>query len=226
MSSPQLDRPERGFSFTREGPLDMRMDPTAGRTALDLLRDLDVTELAEVLRDYGEERYHKKIARLIKEALAADRITTTLDLAAVVAGAIPAAEQRKSRIHPATRTFQALRIAVNAELDQLERFLAVFPELLRPGGRCVVISFHSLEDRLVKRRFRDLAWTSSLPPALRRPGRRAGRRGVRAADSQGGGRRRGRDRSQPARPLGPPPRLRAHRRPRSPRPAIAPTVTR
>jgi 16S rRNA (cytosine1402-N4)-methyltransferase len=166
VSSPQLDRPERGFSFTREGPLDMRMDPTAGRTALDLLRDLDQAELAEVLRDYGEERYHKKIARLVKEALAAGRITTTLDLAAVVAGAIPAAEQRRSRIHPATRTFQALRIAVNAELDQLERFLAVFPELLRPGGRCVVISFHSLEDRLVKRRFRDLAWTSSLPPAF------------------------------------------------------------
>jgi len=166
VSSPQLDRPERGFSFSKDGPLDMRMDPTSGRTALELLRELDVTELAEVLRDYGEERYHKKIARLIKEALAEDRITTTLDLAGVVARAIPAAEQRKSRIHPATRTFQALRIAVNAELDQLEQFLAVFPELLRPGGRCVVISFHSLEDRLVKRRFRDLAWTSSLPPAF------------------------------------------------------------
>jgi len=164
VSSPQLDRPERGFSFTRAGPLDMRMDPTRGPTALDLLRDLPVEDLAEILRDFGEERYARKIARLIKEAVRADRLGTTLDLAQLCAGAIPMAEQRKSRIHPATRTFQALRIAVNRELDELDRFLAVFPSLLAPGGRCVVISFHSLEDRLVKQRFRDLAWTSSLPP--------------------------------------------------------------
>ncbi len=164
VSSPQLDTAERGFSFTKEGPLDMRMDPTAGRTALELLRDLDQDELAEVLRDYGEERYHKKIARLIKDAVRADRVHTTRDLAELVAQAIPTAEQRKSKIHPATRTFQALRIAVNAELEQIERFLAAFPDLLAPGGRCAVISFHSLEDRLVKQRFRDLAWTSSLPP--------------------------------------------------------------
>jgi 16S rRNA (cytosine1402-N4)-methyltransferase len=168
VSSPQLDRAERGFSFTRPGPLDMRMDPTRGPTALDLLRDLPVDELAEILRDFGEERHAKKIARLIKEAVRADRLGTTLDLAALCAGAIPAFEQRKSRIHPATRTFQALRIAVNRELDELTRFLAVFPSLLAPGGRCVVISFHSLEDRLVKHRFRDLAWTSSLPPRLAR----------------------------------------------------------
>jgi 16S rRNA (cytosine1402-N4)-methyltransferase len=87
-------------------------------------------------------------------------------LAAVIAQGIPIAEQRKSKIHPATRTFQGLRIAVNAELEQLERFLAVFPDLLAPGGRCAIISFHSLEDRLVKNRFRDLAWASSLPPTL------------------------------------------------------------
>jgi 16S rRNA (cytosine1402-N4)-methyltransferase len=166
VSSPQLDRAERGFSFSRAGPLDMRMDPTAGPTVLDLLHDLPVDELAAVLRDYGEERHANRIARLIKEAARAGQLHTTLDLAAVVASGIPAAEQRKSKIHPATRTFQGLRIAVNRELDELTRFLEVFPSLLAPGGRCVVISFHSLEDRLVKQRFRDLAWTSSLPPKL------------------------------------------------------------
>jgi 16S rRNA (cytosine1402-N4)-methyltransferase len=163
VSSPQLDHAERGFSFTRAGPLDMRMDTTGGPTALDLVRDLPEAELAGVLRDFGEERYHKKIARLIKQAMRDGRIGTTVDLAGVVMTAIPVREQRTSRIHPATRTFQALRIAVNRELDQLARFLADFPALLAPGGRCVIISFHSLEDRLVKHAFRDLAWTSSLP---------------------------------------------------------------
>ncbi|MBL9016499.1 MAG: 16S rRNA (cytosine(1402)-N(4))-methyltransferase RsmH [Myxococcales bacterium] len=166
VSSPQLDHAERGFSFMKTGPLDMRMDPTRGRTALELIRDLDPDELADVIFELGEERHSKKIARLIKEALAADRIHTTTDLATVVTQAIPPVEQRKSKIHPATRTFQALRIAVNAELDQLERFLAVFPDLLTEGGRCAIISFHSLEDRAVKQRFRDLAWTSSLPRHL------------------------------------------------------------
>jgi 16S rRNA (cytosine1402-N4)-methyltransferase len=166
VSSPQLDQAERGFSFTREGPLDMRMDPTRGATALDLIRDLDAEDLATVISELGEERYARRIARLIKEAVREDRIATTLDLARVVAQGIPVVEQRKSKIHPATRTFQALRIAVNRELDQLEQFLAAFPDLLAPGGRCVIISFHSLEDRLVKNAFRDLTWTSSLPPKL------------------------------------------------------------
>jgi len=166
VSSPQLDQPERGFSFARPGPLDMRMDPTSGPTALDLLRETFVDDLADLIASFGEERHAKKIARLIKEAIAADRLHTTTDLAAVVAKAIPAIEQRKSKIHPATRTFQALRIAVNAELAQLAHFLAGFPDLLAPGGRCAIISFHSLEDRLVKQRFRDLAWTTSLPPHL------------------------------------------------------------
>ncbi|MFN0248843.1 MAG: 16S rRNA (cytosine(1402)-N(4))-methyltransferase RsmH [Kofleriaceae bacterium] len=166
VSSPQLDHPERGFSFTRSGPLDMRMDPTRGPTLLDLLHELEDSELADLIFDLGEERYAKRIARLIKEALREDRIADTVQLAAVIAQGIPVVEQRKSKIHPATRTFQALRIAVNAELDQLERFLAVFPDLLATGGRCAIISFHSLEDRLVKNRFRDLAWTSSLPHAL------------------------------------------------------------
>ncbi|CAN5719625.1 16S rRNA (cytosine(1402)-N(4))-methyltransferase RsmH [soil metagenome] len=166
VSSPQLDHAERGFSFAKAGPLDMRMDPTKGQTAFDLMQDLFVDDLANVIFELGEERHSKKIARLIKEALAEDKLHTTLDLAAVVAKGIPAMEQRKSKIHPATRTFQALRIAVNAELEQLERFLTAFPDLLTTGGRCAVISFHSLEDRLVKQRFRDLAWTSSLPPHL------------------------------------------------------------
>jgi 16S rRNA (cytosine1402-N4)-methyltransferase len=166
VSSPQLDHADRGFSFTREGPLDMRMDPTRGRTAHELISELDQEELADVIFELGEERHSKKIARLIKDALREDRVHTTTELAAVVAQAIPPVEQRKSKIHPATRTFQALRIAVNAELEQLERLLAVFPDLLAPGGRCAIISFHSLEDRLVKNRFRDLAWTSSLPPQL------------------------------------------------------------
>ncbi len=166
VSSPQLDQPERGFSFSRPGPLDMRMDPTSGPTAFDLLRDTPADNLADLIGTFGEERHARKIARLVKEAVAADRLHTTTELAAVIAQAIPAIEQRKSKIHPATRTFQALRIAVNAELAQLEHFLAGFPDLLAPGGRCAIISFHSLEDRLVKQRFRDLAWTTSLPPHL------------------------------------------------------------
>ncbi|HEY5920255.1 MAG TPA: 16S rRNA (cytosine(1402)-N(4))-methyltransferase RsmH [Kofleriaceae bacterium] len=166
VSSPQLDQAERGFSFSRPGPLDMRMDPTRGQTALELLHTIDVDALVTVIGELGEERYAKRIARLIKEAVREDRIATTTDLAAVVAQGIPVMEQRKSKIHPATRTFQALRIAVNAELDQLTSFLAAFPDLLKPGGRCVIISFHSLEDRLVKNAFRDLTWTSSLPPKL------------------------------------------------------------
>lgn len=166
VSSHQLDEASRGFSFSREGPLDMRMDPTRGQTALELLRTIDVDSLGTLIGELGEERYAKRIARLIKEAIREEKIATTLDLAKVVLQGIPAIEQRKSKIHPATRTFQALRIAVNAELDQLTSFLAAFPDLLVPGGRCVVISFHSLEDRLVKNAFRDLTWTSSLPPKL------------------------------------------------------------
>jgi 16S rRNA (cytosine1402-N4)-methyltransferase len=164
VSSPQLDEAARGFSFTRSGPIDMRMDPSRGPTALDLIRELPQPELAEILRDLGEERLHQRISRRLKEAERAGELSTTLDLAKVIASCFSAGEVRKMRIHPATRTFQALRIAVNAELDELSAFLDGFPDLLTAGGRCVVISFHSLEDRLVKRRFRDLAWTSSLPP--------------------------------------------------------------
>jgi 16S rRNA (cytosine1402-N4)-methyltransferase len=167
VSSIQLDDAERGFSFSRPGPIDMRMDPSSGEpTALDLIRRLDVTELADVLRDLGEERYHKRIAQRLKEDARAGRLGDTGDLARAVEQCIPEPARRRMKIHPATLTFQALRIAVNRELDQLAAFLEVFPDLLTDGGRCVVISFHSLEDRMVKHRFRDLAWSSSLPPHL------------------------------------------------------------
>lgn len=162
VSSPQLDLPERGFSFTKDGPLDMRMDPTRGPTARELIKDVTESELADLIHEYGEERYAKRIARMLKER----DPQTTLDAAKVCVDAIPIAEQRKSKIHAATRTFQALRIAVNAELTELEVILAALPDLLAPGGRAAIISFHSLEDRLVKNRFRDLAWTSSFPPHL------------------------------------------------------------
>jgi 16S rRNA (cytosine1402-N4)-methyltransferase len=160
VSSPQLDRPERGFSFQREGPLDMRMDPTSGETAASLVARVSVEELADLIRRYGEERYAGRIARAIKEAAAAGRLTTTTELAALVARAVPTRERSKD---PATRTFQALRIAVNDELGQIERFLADFVALLKPGGRVVIIAFHSLEDGLVKNRFRDLARDPGLP---------------------------------------------------------------
>lgn len=163
VSSPQLDRAERGFSFMKEGPLDMRMDPTRGPTALELLQTTDATALGELLRELGEERHAMKIARAIVEAVREDKVHTTTELAAIVSRCIPMYEQRKSKIHPATRTFQGLRIAVNAELAELESFLAWFPDRLNVGGRCAVIAFHSLEDRLVKNAFRDLAWTTSLP---------------------------------------------------------------
>ncbi len=168
VSSPQLDVAERGFSFMKEGPLDMRMDPSRGPTALELLHDTDEADLAELIEELGEERHARKVARVIKQALAAKPVLTTTELAAVIATAIPLHEQRQSKIHAATRTFQALRIAVNQELEELATFLAAFPDLLAPGGRCAVISFHSLEDRLVKNAFRDLEWTSSLPERFAR----------------------------------------------------------
>jgi 16S rRNA (cytosine1402-N4)-methyltransferase len=155
VSSPQLDRPERGFSFRADGPLDMRMDATGGgETAADLLRRVDEAELARIIRDYGEERHAMRVARAIVDARRQGPIDTTGQLAAIVARAVPGREWGKN---PATRTFQALRISVNEELDELERFLAVVADCLRPGGRLVVIAFHSLEDRIVKHRLRALA---------------------------------------------------------------------
>ncbi|MGZ3425827.1 MAG: 16S rRNA (cytosine(1402)-N(4))-methyltransferase RsmH [Polyangia bacterium] len=163
VSSPQLDRGARGFSFRNEGPLDMRMDPTGGETAEALIRRIGIDELADLLRRWGEERYAGRIARAIKEGVMAGEITSTTEMAAVIARVVPSRERHKD---PATRTFQALRIAVNDELGELERFLADFPSLVRPGGRVVVIAFHSLEDGLVKNRFRDLAKESGYPPDI------------------------------------------------------------
>lgn len=168
VSSMQLDLGERGFSFAKDGPIDMRMDPTRGETALELIERIDERDLVTILSQFGEERFSKRIARRLKEDAREERLTSTLALADAVSACIPAKLKHASRIHPATRTFQALRIAVNRELDQLARFLDVFTDLLATGGRCVIISFHSLEDRIVKRRFRDLAKTSSLPPDLAR----------------------------------------------------------
>ncbi|NJN17178.1 MAG: 16S rRNA (cytosine(1402)-N(4))-methyltransferase RsmH [Oscillochloris sp.] len=152
VSSHQLDTAERGFSFNTAGPLDMRLDPTQGPTAADLVNTLEERELADLIYRYGEERGSRRIARLIGERRRTQPFITTADLAAVVARAI--GRGSRDRIHPATRTFQALRIAVNAELDQLEAALPQAVELLRPGGRLAVISFHSLEDRIVKQFFR------------------------------------------------------------------------
>lgn len=156
VSSPQLDRAERGFSFREDGPLDMRMDQSEGRTAADLIRDLQETELADVIYHMGEERYARRIARAIVRARAEGEIGTTGQLVAVVERAVPAF-YRHGRIHCATRTFQALRIAVNGELDILEPALRDAVDILAIGGRICAVSFHSLEDRIVKNTFRALA---------------------------------------------------------------------
>lgn len=154
VSSPQLDRTERGFSFQRSGPLDMRMDQSQGETVAELLRRVDEIELGRILRDLGEERYAARVARAVIEARDRGELSSTGTLGAVVARALPHHERHKN---PATRTFQALRIAVNDELGQLDQFLSQLADCLRPGGRVCVIAFHSLEDRIVKRRFRELA---------------------------------------------------------------------
>jgi len=154
VSSPQLDRPERGFSFRAEGPIDMRMNPEAGETAAELLDRLEEGALADVLFQFGEERLSRRIARrLVAEREAkpwGERSTS--ELAYAVAGCYPP-KARRGRIHPATRSFQALRIAVNDELRALERLLRHAPDWLVPGGLLAIISFHSLEDRLVKQAF-------------------------------------------------------------------------
>jgi 16S rRNA (cytosine1402-N4)-methyltransferase len=162
VSSPQLDRPERGFSFRSSGPLDMRMDQSAGETLGDLLRRVDEGELAHIIREYGEERHALRVARAVVSARDAGTLDSTGALAAVVARALPHRERHKN---PATRTFQALRIAVNDELGQLGAFLDGVTDCLKPGGRLCVIAFHSLEDRIVKRRLRALAGREGAGPA-------------------------------------------------------------
>jgi 16S rRNA (cytosine1402-N4)-methyltransferase len=150
LSSLQLDDATRGFSFQAEGPLDMRMDPHSERTAEQVVNHLDERQLADVIYEFGEERRSRRIARAICRSRP---IRTTAQLADVISAA--ARPMKPERIHPATRTFQALRIFVNRELDDLEALLAAAPQILKPGGRIVVISFHSLEDRIVKDAFRE-----------------------------------------------------------------------
>lgn len=155
VSSLQLLSPDRGFSFQGEGMLDMRMDRTQHLTAADLVNDLPEEQLAELIHRYGEERFARRIATAIVGARAQARITRCSHLAEIISRALKV--RRYQPLHPATRTFQALRIAVNQELDGLESFLTEALSFLRPGGRIVVISFHSLEDRVVKQTFRKLA---------------------------------------------------------------------
>lgn len=156
VSSPQLDDPSRGFSFQREGPLDMRMDQTIGKTAADLVNHSPEHELADIIFQYGEERYARRIARAIVQERQRRPVETTGALVSIIARAVPAS-YRHGRIHCATRTFQALRIAVNHELDFLESSLRDATEVLTSGGRICAISFHSLEDRIVKHTFRSLS---------------------------------------------------------------------
>lgn len=171
VSSPQFDRPERGFSFQHDGPLDMRMDVSAGPTAADVINTAPVAELARIFAEYGEEPHARMLARRIELERNVRPLTTTTELAALIERAVP---RRGARIHPATRVFQALRVHLNDEIGQLERGLPAAARVLRVGGRLAVISFHSLEARLVKRfgaaRVRDYEFDGPVDvPALRRP---------------------------------------------------------
>jgi len=159
VSSMQFDQPGRGFSFQRDEPLDMRMDPTSGSTAADLIAGASETDLADAIYTYGEERFSRRIARALVGARAAAPVATTGRLAAIVRAAVP--HRGYTRIDPATRTFQALRIWVNRELEGLDRFIETVVQRLRAGARFVVISFHSLEDRIVKHTFRALERSSA-----------------------------------------------------------------
>lgn len=163
VSSPQLDDAGRGFSFLKQGPLDMRMDPDTGISAAQWLGQVSESELSQVLRDFGEERFHRRIARAIVEARQQQPIEDTRQLAEIVAAANPAWEKHK---HPATRTFQAIRIFINRELEDIKSCLEQTLRVLATGGRLVVISFHSLEDRIVKRFMRDQSRGRQLPRGL------------------------------------------------------------
>jgi 16S rRNA (cytosine1402-N4)-methyltransferase len=162
LSSPQLDDAARGFSFLRDGPLDMRMDPESGISAAAWLQRAPEQQIARVIREYGEERYARRIARAVVENRRSEPISRTRQLAAIVERSVPVREHRR---HPATRTFQALRIFINRELEELQEALAQVPSVLKPGGRLAVVSFHSLEDRLVKRFIRGRPSVVHLPPA-------------------------------------------------------------
>ncbi len=163
VSSPQIDDSQRGFSFRTEGPLDMRMDPGAGESAAEWINRAEENQIAHILREYGEERFAKRIARAIVHERSIEPIDTTRRLAEIVARAVPTREKNKD---PATRTFQAIRIHINRELEELREALPQAVRLLASGGRLVVISFHSLEDRMVKNFMRAEAKGEELPPEL------------------------------------------------------------
>ncbi|MEQ1527797.1 MAG: 16S rRNA (cytosine(1402)-N(4))-methyltransferase RsmH [Methylococcaceae bacterium] len=163
VSSPQLDNPERGFSFLRDGALDMRMDAHSGVSAAEWLATVDESLLIKVLFDYGEERFARRIARAVIEKRAETPIETTRQLAKLIEDAVPVKEKHK---HPATRSFQAIRIEINKELDELKDVLQQAAKVLKPGGRLVVISFHSLEDRIVKRFIRNESGAKFNPGKL------------------------------------------------------------
>ena len=163
VSSPQLDDPERGFSFRNDGHLDMRMDNSSGSTAAEWIKTADEAEIAKVLIQYGEERFAKKIAKAIVNTRSKTDICTTRQLADLIAATIPFRENDK---HPATRTFQAIRIFINGELEEIEQALNQTIEILAEGGRLVVISFHSLEDRIVKRFMRNQARGDNYPAEI------------------------------------------------------------
>ena len=165
VSSWQLDSPSRGFSFRHQAPLDMRMDASSGETAAELLGRLSEVDIAKIIFEFGEERRSRRIARLIVERRESGRaVETTEDLARLVERAIGKSKSR--RIHPATRTFQALRIAVNRELERLDQFTADAVDALEPDGRLAIISFHSLEDRIIKRTFLKLSGRCQCPPRV------------------------------------------------------------
>ena len=163
VSSPQLDQPERGFSFSHDGPLDMRMDQSEGVPAAHWIKQVKEDELVKILKRFGEERFARRIARNIKQALLHGEIETTAELSRLVSDAVPVRERHK---HPATRTFQAIRIAVNQELQEIESTLPQALDALASGGRLVIISFHSLEDRMVKRFLREQSRGDFYPADL------------------------------------------------------------
>lgn len=164
LSSIQLDDPERGFSFRFEAPLDMRMDKRGEKTAFDLVNELDARELEEIFRYYGEERFSRRIARAIVRRREESPVKTTAELKEIITTNVPPSKTKK--IDPATRVFQALRIAVNDELESLKEFMEGAVDCLKPGGRLAVISFHSLEDRIVKKSFNEMAKDCVCPPRI------------------------------------------------------------
>ncbi|PTV96130.1 16S rRNA (cytosine1402-N4)-methyltransferase [Halanaerobium saccharolyticum] len=163
VSSPQLDNPERGFSYQKDGPLDMRMNPEQKLTAKDIVNNYSQEQLEKIITEYGEENWAARIAEFIVKMRKENEINTTADLVEVIKAAIPKAV-RRSGGHPARRTFQALRIETNNELEQLKNLIDKAVSYLNPGGRLVIITFHSLEDRIVKHKFRDLANDCTCPP--------------------------------------------------------------